>query len=331
MRVTRKFIAEKAGVSPTAVSDIINKNPKARISEKVRARVLDIAKEYNYIPNMSAKSLVMKKTFNIGLMYKDSMVNFLDDPFSHEVFLGIESELDKNDYAMIFSILKDEAALNPSAQRMIYGHFVDGIVLCGSIDKKIVKALTENKIPFVIIDFLLNKIKHNAVLPDNEHGAYEAVKFLIDNGCKSIVCLNGFPGKLPHPSYLERPEGYKKAMLEAGLPANMLETEPDMESSYDFVKKYLKNNKAPDAFFATGDHMALGCLKAVKESGRKIRIIGFDNISWASNENYLLSTVNVPKTEMGAEAVRLLLQNIANPEASTKVLRLTPSLVIRST
>jgi len=335
LKITRKFIAEKAGISPTAVSDILNKNPKARISSEARERVLKIAREYNYVPDAFARSLVMRRTFNVGLMYKASLFNFLGDPFTQEVFLGIESELERSEYSLAFSILKNPVDLNPSAYRMLHGNSVDGIVLCGAIDERVLDAIEAKKIHYVLVDYSSPNRQANSVMPDNVRGAYEAIRHLLADGRRSIVCLNGISEDGGHPSYIERPEGYFKALREASLKEHIVLSSPDTDSAKKTVESFLASNGAPDAFFATGDHMAIGCLKALQEANISVpgqtRVIGFDDIKWAETQSPPLSTVHVPKMEMGREAVRLLINGLEGESELRKSLRLNTRLMIRGT
>ncbi len=335
MRVTRKFIAAKAGVSPTAVFDVLSKNPKARIGAAAREKIQKIADKYGYMPNMSAKSLVTGKTFNVGMILRCAITDFLKDPFTQEVFLGAESEIESNEYGLIFSLLKDEEEWNPSVKRILMGSSADGILLMGAVGDRLIDFLLKKSFPFVLIDFLVKGRKINTVLPENEKGAREAVEHLIGSGCRKIVCINGIHGNNQHQSYVERPAGYLRAMENAGLDHRIVETAPDIAGAQRTVEGLLLSGEEPDAFFATGDHMAIGCLRALKKvapkSLAKTRIIGFDNISWLENETPKLSSVNVPKIQMGQEAARLLLKNMEEPGTAPSLFRLPTNLVIRET
>jgi LacI family transcriptional regulator len=337
MKVTRKFIAEKAGVSATTVSYVINNKPSARVSEKVRKHILKLARKYNYIPDASARALVTGKTGNIGFIYKSSLMDFFSDPFTHEVFAGIDRELEKNDYNLIFSMLKKSQndEITNSTNRMISGNFVDGIIIYGNIGIEIIKRIKTSKKPFVLIDYYFDEIACNSILPDNERGAREAVQYLIKNNCSNICCLNGDLEDFEHPAYVERPTGYTEAMNQASLPLNIISTTPDISGSYATVMNCLKNGNIPDAFFATGDHIAIGCLKAVVDFDRKllekVRIIGFDEIKWSEPDLPLLSTVSVPKIKLGEQAMKMLFDNLNSKDSSAKTIRLSTKLTIKET
>lgn len=337
MKVTRKFIAEQAGVSATTVSYVINNTPSARISGKVRKRVMAVASKYNYIPDVSAKALVTGKTFNIGFLYKASMTDFISDPFTHEVFMGLEHEIEINDYSLMFAMLEkhDGSGISCSAMRMMRGKFVDGIVICGNIDTEIVHTLKDSGIPFVLIDYSFDDIACNSVMPDNKFGGHIATQYLIDQGCRKIYCLNGDQERFNHPAYKERPAGYRETMLANNLKSEIISMPPDMESSKSTVYRELKKGNIPEAFFAVGDHIAAGCVSAIKKFDekllKKIRVIGFDDIQWSQSQSPKLSTVRVPKIEMGSEAVKMLLECIGGNKKTERVLRLGTELIIRET
>ncbi|MBU1078280.1 MAG: LacI family transcriptional regulator [Spirochaetes bacterium] len=331
MNITRKFIAEKAGVSPTAVSDVLNNNPIARIGKEARKRILSTAKKYNYFPNITARSLVMQKTFNIGFINTIPIASFVTYPFNNDIFIGLEKAIEDNGYSLVFSLLKSDGEMNFSVRKMILGNIVDGIVLYGHVKEDLVKLLMKNRIPFVLIDYYLESMKTNAVLPDNSGGAYEATKYLIDQKLKKIICLNG---NEDHPAYKERPKGYSKAMKESKLIPEILSCGTFIEDGYEFMTGLLKKGNIPEAIITTGDPMAIGVLRALKEKRIKvpdqIKLIGFDNIYLTELESPKLSTVDVPKIELGQEAVRLLLQNILK-KGTPSILRLPTKLILRET
>lgn len=329
--ITRKFIAKKADVSTATVSYVLNKIPHSRISEKTQKRVLAVAKKYNYFPNILARSLAMKKTFNIGFINTLPLISFLGDPFQNSIFAGIESEIEKNGYSLIFSLLKDPDEINFSVKKMICGNIVDGIVLYGKVEEDLVKYLYQNNIKFVLIDYYLENIKTTSILPDNIQGAYEATKYLIKKKFKKIYCING---DTKHPSYKERPKGYKKAMKEANLEPKILTANPYIEETYIFIKKLIQKKDLPQAFFATGDNMAIGILRCLKDNNIKvpeqINIMGFDNCHHLDREKIQLTTMNVPKIKMGEEAIKLLLK-IIKKDQKPAIFRLPVNLVIRET
>lgn len=331
-KVNRKFIAEKAKVSTATVSYVLNNIPNSRIGENTKKRVIATAKKYNYYPNILARSLAMNKTFNIGFINTLPLVSFLSDSFQNSIFAGIESEIEKNGYSLLFSLLKNPDEINFSVQKMVCGNIVDGIVLYGKVEPHFVKTLQDNNVKFVLIDFYLDDLKTMSVLPDNINGAYEATKYLIGKNIKKIYCLNG---DTKHPSYKERPMGYKKAMKEAHLKPYILKTNPFIEETYIFINKLIQKKDLPEAFITTGDNMAIATVRCLTDNGinipQKIKVMGFDDNPHVDREQIKLSTVRVPKMEMGREAVKRLLAMIKDTSIKPEITRLPTSLVIRET
>ncbi|MGP8330648.1 MAG: LacI family DNA-binding transcriptional regulator, partial [Methanosarcinaceae archaeon] len=253
IKVNRKFIAQKANVSTATVSYVLNDIPNSRVGKKTKKRVMEIAKKYDYFPNILARSLVMQKTFNIGFINTLPLVTFLGDSFQNSIFAGIESAIEKNGYSLLFSLLKytdDIKDLNFSVKKMICGNIVDGIVLYGKVEPNLIEFLYQNNVQFILIDYFIDNIKTNSILPDNINGAFEATEHLIKQNLKNIYCING---KEKHPSYTERPAGYRKAMKKARLKPKVLNIGTRIEEAYIFTKKLIEKKDMPEAFFATGD------------------------------------------------------------------------------
>lgn len=332
-RVTRKFIAEKAGVSPSTVSYVVNHPHLKKISEATKKHVSKIIKKYNYFPNSAAKSLVGSKTFNIGFLTNYPLKSFLADPFQNEIFAGITSEIEENEYGMLFSLLKKVELettddINFSVKKMVLGNVVDGMILFGKFDKKLIRFVSDHNIKFVLIDYYLKDMKVNAVLPDNIKGAYEAVEYLIKKGLKKIYCING---DIYHPSYTERPQGYRRAMNDNDLKPIVFNKKVIHGGIYEFISELIQKKDLPEAFFATGDFIAMETLHALRNHKIKvpqqIKIMGFDNCYYSESN---LTTVHIQKEEMGREAVKLLLKKIQG-EKSPSLIRLPTRLIIRET
>ncbi len=334
MKITRQFIAEKAGVSPTTVSEVLNRSPRARISEKVAERVRAVAARYAYTPNYSARALVTGKTFNIGIAYSETIYKSFEDPFRSAILRGIEIELDASNYNLLFISGKNDDTPSNSFARAVSAKSVDGLIVFWPISDKAMDMIEAKGIPFVIVDGLVEGRRANCVLPDNQQGTYKAATYLIDAGCRDILFLYGRL-HFPHPTNRERPEGYVKALKEAGLQPRLREVSNRIAPVREDVLKLLVEDGVPDAIMTAGDQLTLGAYEALKAYGHdalaSVRLIGFDDISWLAERSPSISAVQVPLQEMGQEAVKLLMKAIANPDTPKTVLRMPTSLVIRET
>lgn len=334
MKINRQFIADKAGVSPATVSEVLNRNPKARISAEVAERVRAIAARYAYAPNYSARALVTGKTFNIGIAYSETIYKSFEDPFRSAILRGIERELDASNYNLLFMSGKNEDVPSNSFSRAVSAKSVDGMIVFWPVSARAMDMVETRQIPYVIVDGLPDDREANCVLPDNEPATFKAAKHLIASGCKNIWFVYGRL-HFHHVTNVERPQGYVKAMREAGLEPKVLKGFPRLEPCKEAMTAYFAEMGLPDAIMTSGDVMTLACYEALKEHGpeslAKTRLIGFDDLPALAAAKPPISAIHSEISEIGQEAARLLMKAIENPSLPKKVLRLPTSLVIRET
>ncbi|MFA5164827.1 MAG: GntR family transcriptional regulator [Candidatus Omnitrophota bacterium] len=193
---------------------------------------------------------------------------------------------------------------------------VDGIIVIGGLDRTTVLSLYDKKFPLVLVDNEISKPAIDSVIPDNRNGGYLAVKHLTDLGHKRIAMIRA--PLQDQPASIGRLEGYKAALQEAGIKYDdnlVIEGYYMVEEGYKAMEKILKKNPLPTAVFAINDEAAMGAMKAIREKSglsipRDISIVGFDNIEWAALSTPPLTTVNVPKEEMGSIALKKLIDRI---------------------
>ena len=334
MKITRQFIAEKAGVSPTTVSEVLNRSPRARISAEVAEKVRAIADQYSYTPNYSARALVTGKTFNIGIAYSETIYESFEDPFRAAIMKGIERALDASNYNLLFISGKNENVPNNSFTRAVSARSVDGLIAFWPISDKALDMIEAKGIPYVIVDGIPEGRSSNCILPDNVSATYNATRHLIDSGCRDILFTYGRLA-FHHITNIERPEGYSKAMKEANLPETIISTAPRISRAKDDLLKYFHEKGLPGAIMTAGDQMTLGAHEALLEFApdalTKVRLIGFDDIPWLSERKPAISAIHVPIQEMGHESVRLLMKAINDPEQPKSITRMQTSLIIRET
>jgi LacI family transcriptional regulator len=193
---------------------------------------------------------------------------------------------------------------------------VDGIIVIGGLDRTTVLSLYDKKFPLVLVDNEISKPAIDSVIPDNRNGGYLAVKHLTDLGHKRIAMIRA--PLQDQPASIGRLEGYKAALQEAGIKYDdslVIEGYYMVEEGYKAMEKILKKNPLPTAVFAINDEAAMGAMKAIREKSglsipRDISIVGFDNIEWSALSTPPLTTVNVPKEEMGSIALKKLIDRI---------------------
>lgn len=236
-------------------------------------------------------------------------------PYYVGIFSTMQKEALKMGCVLSFNFvtsIKDERDI----ARWAMENNVDGIIVIGGLDKTTVMSLYDKKFPLVLVDNEMSKPAIDSVIPDNKLGGYLAVKHLIDLGHKRIAMIRA--PLQEQPASIGRLEGYKEALREAGIKYDdslVIEGYYLVEEGYKAMEKILKKNPMPTAVFAINDEAAMGAMKAIREKTslgipKDISIVGFDNIEWAALSTPPLTTVNVPKEEMGAIALKKLVDRI---------------------
>lgn len=332
MSVTIKDVAKKANVSTATVSLVLNDNK--RISAETKKKVLKAIEELNYHPTRSARDLVSKITGNIGFILTDN--HFLrTEPFYTKIFLGTEFEArDFNYYVLLTTVNKDFSEEDP-LPRFVLEKSVDGVLLAGKVPQLLIDKLNEYDLPIVFIDYFSKNEKWPVVQIDNINGGMTATEHLIDMGHTNIGFIGG---DIEHPSINRRLHGYKMALYNAGIEfdesrVDASESNTDRVNGYSAVKKLMKNKSDITAIFACNDAMAIGAIRGLNEMGKKvpddISIIGFDDVEADLMIDPPLSTIRVPKYEIGIEAMRLIVEVVTKKSVSNKKVLVPVELIKR--
>lgn len=326
MGVTIKDIARILNVSHTTVSRALNDSPL--ISEKTKRKIKDIAKELNYVPNYSAKSLVQNRSYNIGLFF--STISQVTSPsFFYETVRGINSIITENYNLVVKGIdtYKDFTSIDTKR--------FDGIILMSQSenDNSFIYHVLEKKIPLVVLNREVADGLIVNILSADRKGAYEAVTYLIKNGHRNIALIEG---EKRFYATVERREGFLSALIDHNIHINrgyIVEGNYTIESGYHAMKKLLNMEQTPTAVFCSNDEMAVGAMKAISEVGmnipRDISIIGFDESPFSSFITPALTTVRRSISEVSREGAKNLLSIIRNNEYQGQKVYIRPELIIR--
>lgn len=332
MKITIKDVAKKAEVSTATVSLVITNN--SRISQDTRKKVLKAIKELDYHPSRSARGLVSKKTGNLGFILTDD--HFLrTEPFYTRIFLGTEFAAHVHDFYILLTTLPNTFSIEDPLPRFVLEKNVDGIIIAGKVPSALIQKLEKYKIPLVFIDYVPPVGEYPIVLMDNINGGEIATKHLIDLGHKSIAFIGG---DVKHPSIANRLIGYKRMLEKHNIPvtSKLISTnspEPIKDEGYKAMKALLSKNKNISAVFACNDAMALGAMQYLIDNGHNIpdemSIIGFDDIESNIFLNPPLTTIRVPKIDLGVRAVKLLSESITDRNIARKKILVPVELIIR--
>lgn len=305
--ITIDELAKLANVSKSTVSKALNDRPD--VSSKTKKKILAIAEEHNFIPNAFGKSLKSKITKNVGVIFTRERHPLSNNPFFSRVLEGIEAELALNNYNLVLNIIAESD--DQPLPRMIRERHVDGVILIGVFNDQFIERLIDTKIHIVQVDPKRNIDEVSQVFIDNEHGAYLAIRYLLDHGHRRIGFISGELSRL---SFKQRLDGYRKALVQEGIPYDPnLVRAYGIEEGYNQVKSLLEEEH-PTAIFSANDLNALSGYNAVLDMKMKIpddvSIVGFDDIWSANLANPPLTTVRVYKEELGSIGVRTLLRTI---------------------
>jgi LacI family transcriptional regulator len=329
---TIKDVAKEANVSIATVSLVVHKHE--RISVETSKRVNKAIKKLNYHPSRSGRRLVSQKTGNIGFILTDDHF-FRSEPFYTRIFLGTEFEARNYEYYILLTTIPSNYNERDYPPRFILEKNVDGIIIAGKVPLSIISQVEKYNLPIAFVDFFPSSNEYSVVLIDNISGGLEATKFLIKQNHKYI----GFvAGDIDHPSIYDRFRGYKMAMDHAGLNYSDLNFSIDenytaRENGYSACKKLIENNNSITAIFACNDAMAIGVMQYLKEKGisipDEISVIGFDDVEADLSLDPPLSTVRVPKYEMGIEVMKLMAEMLKDKDATKKKILVPVELIDR--
>lgn len=325
MKPTIKDIARIAGVSHTTVSRALNDSPLISLVQKERIRA--IASELNYMPNMLAKGLNQGRSFTVGVI-----VNYLTNPFSAEIFRGVENVAGERGYVLIFGDSREDAARELRYMQTFIDRGVDGLIVYPVSDHRCkgnVEFLCAQKVPFVLVNHYPAEASCNRVVVDEHKGAYLIASHLLALGHRRIGFIAG-PGSPPGAG---RRGGFEAAMAAWGL-SEYVVTEVAVGDysmqAYQSAKNLVRQNVT--AIFAFTDELVPGILEALSELNLSvpddISLAGYGKIDSIVGRDGWLTTIDYPKISAGEEAMRLLIRNIDQEAEEETHLVLEPHLVV---
>jgi LacI family transcriptional regulator len=310
MTVTMRQVAAALGVSVTTVSKVLNN--RGDIGEEMRARVLAKVDELGYRPNAVARSLTLRRTHTLGVIVADLMHSFFV-----EIVTSIEEYIRPRGYGLLLCNVGEDPDRERGQLEMLLERQVDGIILA-SVDARRSDALLRRFIAGGKGLVLIDRDDHpelacHRILTDDEMVGRLATEHLVSLGHRRVAHLQGPP--LVHA--IRRADGYRAVMRAHGLagagdwivPAGFLERD-----GYRAMTDLLK--AAPDvtAVFAANDSAAMGAMRAVWESGRRVpqdvSIVGAGDVAHGDMLKVPLTTVSWSRTALGVGAARLILDQI---------------------
>ncbi len=330
--VTVKEVALAAKVSTATVSRVLNRTwSNVPISKETIRKVRAAAKKLGYHSNFLARCLRTQKSQTVGLVVAD-----IRDPYFTEIIAGIEKAATELGYLYLLSSAED----NPRREKMYLDIFrlkrVDGIIIAGApgnLDDSAIQELYDAKVPIVLVGRSFPNPQVAAVTVDNRIGSELAMKHLLELGHERIAHISVGAGK---PDGRCRLEAYCRMIKNAGLAYDsslVIESGAKPEDGYLGMKKLLKLKKPATAVFCYNDRLAMGVLKACREVKlsvpEDISVVGFDDLDLCEYTVPPLTTIRLPRFDMGYLAMKTFVAVSRNGEpAGPQVLK--PELIVRS-
>lgn len=306
-KVTMADVAREAGVSKSTVSQYLNKRYEY-MGEKTKQKIEEAIESLGYQPNFLARSLKQKRTSLVGIIVAN-----ITHYFSTEVSRAIEDFFHQYDIQAIVCNADDNPAKEKKYIEMLRAKQVDGLIIFPTgQNNELYETMVKQGYPVVFVDRKVENLDVFSVITDNTESTYKAIQRFINNGHRNIAFA---VQPLTVSTRLDRLEGYKKALSDAGLEIN-----PDyiIEAGIPEMKQKLEQlfslDVKPTALFAANDRVfiALGeFLKGKKMSFEEdLDVVVFDNIPFSQMLETSLSFIIQPASEMGRKAAELLYEQI---------------------
>ena len=321
-------IAKKTGLSISTVSRVLNgKGEQYRIGEKSQLKIQQVAKELNYIPNQFAASLKSGKSKTVALI-----IPSLSNPFFAGITGKINTEIRKYGYTTIIGDSDENIDIEREEISKQMSRNIEGVIIvpCGDKWDHLIE-LQDQGMPIVCVDRYFEDMNIPYVSTDNYYGAYEAAKYLIENGHRSIACIQGLSKSTPNKLRLE---GFMAAMKEFDISNyKVVGDDFSVQNGYLETKLLLQQEKRPTAIFSFSNTIAMGTLKALKEEKvsmpNDISLITFDYNPYQEFLSAPLSCVAQAVDDISKIAVKFLFSRIEDKNKSQQKILLKPQLMYR--
>ena len=327
MPVTLVELAQAAGVSVSTVSRALS-NGKYPLKKETRQKILELAQEMGYKPNLIARGLQSSHSHLVGVI-----VDRMQSPFAAATVEGIQDGLRHAGYSISIAYSNRDQAIATDAIHSFYSHQVDGIIILNSwlhTFNDPILALQDR--PFVFVNRVFGNRIQNCVGPGDRQGARLATQHLVELGHRRIGYINGMEDWIEAQNRLS---GYRDVLTEHGLAVDetlIRHGDWGVDSGYEAARELLALEERPTAIFAANDMMAMGTIYAIQKAGLDVpgdvAVVGYDDRDFAAWIRPALTTVRMPSYEMGQAAARLLVQQI-NKEELEDATQITGQLIVR--
>ncbi|MFD7920289.1 LacI family DNA-binding transcriptional regulator [Streptomyces sp. NPDC059740] len=324
-------VARHAGVSVATVSHVLNGTRPVRPA--TRDAVLHAIDVLGYTHNTLARSLVTARTRSVGLA-----VSAISNPYFTEILQGVESRALEAGYSLLIADPHDDPEHELTVVRLLHERRVDGLIVAPSAEPgALVEYVTRRQVPVVFLDRLVDpgpEPAYDQVCAESAGPVQGLVEHLADRGHTRIGMVAGLPGlSTTH----ERVAGYRAGLRARGLPFApelLAGGNSEAEGARRATHHLLAAPEPPTAVITANNAMTIGTLQALRDAGLRVpedvALAGFDDFEWADLFSPSLTAVRQPSRDLGATALRLLLERLEAPDRTPRTVRLPCTFVHRT-
>jgi LacI family transcriptional regulator len=326
MAVLMKDVAEKAGISLSTASQVLSGSTKLAISKETRRRVLDIAKELNYRPNRNAQLLAQRAGDTFGLVISE-----IANPFFPEIIQSFESAAAARGFEIVLCNTEyDERRARAAVEKLLNNKVRGVAVVTSQFEPALIEHLTAQGVPIVSLN-AAPAPGVSTIEVDFAEGLHAAVEHLKKLGHRHFAAITG-------PADVTSAERYavtlRRVMEERGaILQRVLECNYRLEGGMEAIRTLLSETSFPTAILCGNDLIALGAISVLEQVGRSVpedvSIVGFDDIVYARLSRPPLTTVAVPRAELGRAAFDTLYRMQRGKRKRSEAVTLGTELVIR--
>lgn len=299
-----KDIARLAGVSPSTVSRVINE--KKYVKPELRERIMAVVRETGYVPSHAARSMVLKRSFTVGIV-----IPYAFNMFQRQLFAIIERQLETHGYHTLFFFAKWDPEQELQTLRRLKSENLDGVIMLHEvIHPDFYAYLAHAPMPVVLCTFDRGNLACPSVHVDEEAAARDATAHLIGLGHRRIGFIAG-----SHFSFAaQRAAGYRAALQAGGIAydESLVAIVPSYsaEDGLAGMRELLSRGTGLSAVFSTTDELAIGAMRAIFEAGLRVpqdvSVVGFDDIDVSAYLAPGLTTVAQPIEEIGRKTAEVM-------------------------
>ncbi|MFI7411563.1 substrate-binding domain-containing protein [Streptomyces sp. NPDC049627] len=330
---TMADVARRAGVSVATVSHVLNGTRP--VLPHTRQAVLDAMDELGYTPNTLARSLVTARTRSIGLA-----VSAISNPYFTEILQGVETAALEHGYSLLIADPHDDPVHERKVVQLLHERRVDGMIVAPSAEPRdLVAYLGRHQVPTVLLDRVVDTSADGSplfdqVCADSAEPVTRLVTHLAGLGHRRIALVAGLPGLS---TTRERLTGYRDGLAATGLPYDehlVVHGNSESAGAEQATAALLTLAAPPTALVTANNAMTIGALRALRDRGMSvpddIALCCFDDFAWADLFSPRLTAIAQPSRDIGAAAVRVLLDRLASPDRPARTVRLPCAFVHRT-